>query len=122
VLALAAAFCAGRAFAAPLPDLVSVESSAPTTGKKQPVQFKIARIRFEGVKIMPAADLALLARKIENSKVTLARLKQFTAEIRQLYQKRGYLLARASVPPQKLKPGGDVRVVISEGYYGKVKV
>ena len=95
---------------------------AAQPGPKKTLEFKISRIRFEGVKIMPMADLERLARAIQFKKVTLARLKQFTAEIRQLYQSRGYLLARASVPPQKLKPGGDVRVLVSEGLYGKIKV
>lgn len=108
------------AFWAPV-DPVSAAPQRSTTAAA-PLEFKIARIRFEGNSIVPLADLEELAKGIENRKVSLQTLKTFTGSIRKLYQDRGYILARAAVPPQKLKPGGDVRVVVSEGHYGEVKV
>lgn len=110
---------AATGIAAPVVGSVPAE---PKTTAAAPFEFKISRIRFEGVKVMPRAELDAIARPIEFSKVSLAKLKAFTAAVRKLYQDRGYILARAAVPPQKLKAGGDVRVVISEGVYGEVKV
>ena len=102
-----------------------LHAAAPAVEKKKasaPFEFKIARIRFEGATVIPRRDLDRLARTVEFQKVTLAKLKAFTTAVRKLYQDRGYLLARAAIPPQKLKPGGDVLVVISEGLYGKIRV
>lgn len=84
--------------------------------------FRIARIRFQGNSVIPVDQLQAIARIYENRKVTLPELKRLTGEIRALYQGRGYILARAAIPPQKLRSGGDVRVVISEGRYGDVQV
>lgn len=87
-----------------------------------PAGFRIASILFEGYTVVPLADLKEVSKPYENRKITLPELKRLTADVRNLYQKRGFILARAAIPPQKLKSGGNVRVVISEGRYGEIQV
>lgn len=88
----------------------------------QPLRFEISRIVFEGNTVVTTPELEALARPYENRPVTIPELKGLTRAIKALYQKRGYLLARAAIPPQKLRPGGQVRVHVSEGRFGRVEV
>jgi hemolysin activation/secretion protein len=107
---------------APPPLQRPAEGEAEAPAKKSVKSFRIARILFEGNTVIPTAELAELAKRYEHRAVTLAQLKELTASVRERYQRDGYLLARAAIPPQKLRPGGDVRVVVSEGLYGETKV
>ena len=126
VLLLPLAVAAAPARRAPALLKVKPAVPPPPPGSKAPGTpakgFKIAKIRFEGNTVMRLDELQAISKAYENRKVTLTELKKLTGEIRGLYQGRGYILARAAIPPQKLKSGGDVRVVISEGRYGDIQV
>ena len=107
--------------AAPVVEGAAPPPEAPTP-KAAPKAFRINRIKFEGNQIVPTAELEAIAKSLEHRQVTLPELKALTAKIRALYQGKGYILARAAIPPQKLKSGGDVRVVVSEGKYGAIQI
>lgn len=85
------------------------------------VTFQVTKILFTGNTIFTKVQLALLARPYEHRSVTLKELRQLCLKIRDVYRKNGYILARAGVPPQKVKRG-RVKIAISEGRYGKVTV
>ena len=110
---------------APPPEVKAPEAPAesePEPAKAKKVRkFRVKKIRFEGNRIFGAEELGPLAATVEGKEISLADLKQLTRKIRELYQSRGYVLARAVIPPQKTK-SGEVRIVISEGRYGQLKV
>jgi hemolysin activation/secretion protein len=95
------------------------EPAAPT---KPTPSFRINRILFEGNTVITLAELQAIAKPYEHRTVNLAELKELTGKVRALYQSRGYILTRAAIPPQKLRSGGDVRVVVSEGKFGEATV
>ena len=48
--------------------------------------------------------------------LTLADLYEAAGQLEQAYARRGFILARVSVPPQRLAPGGPVRVAVTDGF------
>lgn len=107
------------------PDLPKPESPAPAKPAAR-TRFRIAKIRFEtqsGHPLqLPLDELEDISRNYENRMVSLMDLRQLTVEIRKLYQSKGFLLASAAIPPQRLKAGGDVRVKVTQGRYGRLKI
>ena len=85
------------------------------------VTFTVTTLRYTGNTVLSKAELAQLGRPYEHRKVTLTQLRKLCLVVRDAYRKRGYLLARAGVPPQRVK-GGHVTIAISEGRYGRVTV
>jgi len=103
------------------PPLVERPEAAAEGAKPSVKKFQVSKIRFDGNSVISTAELEALARPYEGVLTTLSELRQLTKKIRDIYQSRGYILARAGIPKQKLKQG-VVLIVISEGRFGKVKV
>jgi hemolysin activation/secretion protein len=110
-----------RASPAPLP---KPDAPPPPRAKKAPAKtrFRIARVLFEGNTVIPTWELKEISGDYENREVALQDLREMTVRLRTYYQSRGYLLASAAIPPQRLKSGGDVKVRIIEGKFGKVRI
>ena len=107
------------------PDAPKPEAPAPSKPAAR-TRFRIAHIRFEtqsGLALaIPLDELEDISRNYENRMVSLMDLRQLTVDVRKLYQSKGYLLASAAIPPQRLKAGGDVKVKITQGRYGRLKI
>lgn len=99
------------------------KAPAPTAGDKtaQNTKFPVRRIRITGNTVIEAAELQALARPYERRQVKLSELLVLVRKIQELYHARGYVLARAAIPPQDVV-GGNVRVVVSEGRYRRLKI
>jgi hemolysin activation/secretion protein len=85
------------------------------------VKFRVRSVRFEGNTVFSRASLARAARPYENRAVTLAELRRLCLRIRNAYRARGYVLARVGIPPQRIR-GGQLRIAVSEGRYGKIRI
>lgn len=112
---------------APAPRVPSVPGSVVTL--PTPVQQKhesklpipVRRVEISGNTLMPTNVLAPLMRGVEGRSVTLGRLQDAVDRITKLYQRRGYPLAFAYLPPQTIR-GGVVRVIVVEPHYDRVEV
>jgi hemolysin activation/secretion protein len=92
----------------------------PRKGSQGP-RFEVRKIHLEGVTAIPTTKFAQLLTSVEGRSITLGQLREFTAKIETLYRARGYFLARALIPRQDVS-NGHVRIVVSEGRYGKTKI
>ena len=63
---------------------------------------------------MAAANAAFIA-GVGHQHMTLAQLYGAASKLEQAYARRGYILARVIVPPQRLAPGAPVKVAVIDG-------
>ncbi|MDZ3993920.1 ShlB/FhaC/HecB family hemolysin secretion/activation protein [Pseudomonas sp. Teo4] len=73
------------------------------------------KVRFEGGTVYPLSDLREHYQPLIGRETTFGELQQFTDRLTQRYQRDGYLLSYAYLPPQDLTDG-RVQVVLVEGY------
>lgn len=76
----------------------------------------IAAVSIEGGDAAHAAETRRLAAAVEGRTVSVAELYGVAAQIEALYARSGFILTRATVPPQDLKDGSTFRIVIVEGF------
>jgi len=81
----------------------------------------VSEIRVTGATLFSEADLATLTGVAPGSDLTLAELRNAAAEITAFYNRKGYFLARAYLPPQEIN-GGVVTIAVAEGRYGEIAV
>lgn len=84
------------------------------------LSVRVGHVEMSGAQPQYAEAIADLAREVEGRQVSVANLYRIAAQIEALYAKDGYILTRATVPPQELKDGGSFRIVIVEGFIESV--
>lgn len=137
-LSIAASLHAGAVMAAPSAGQLVQPSYAPvqqhtgggitlpaTTGLTAPngaekLFVTPAGLRVEGGFPQLASETARIESRVKGRRVSAANLFAAAQELETAYIKAGYLLARVSLPPQQLKDGAPLRVVITDGYVEKV--
>ncbi len=67
-------------------------------------------------------ETAAIAGRIRGRRVTVADMFAAANAIEQAYAARGYVLVRVAVPPQQLKNGGTLRLVVIDGFVEGVDV
>ena len=88
----------------------------PPAPAESSLAIDMGDVRIEGMfPEMAAANEAFIG-SIAHRHVTLAQLYEAAHTLEQAYARRGYILARVVVPPQRLAPGGLVRVVVVDGF------
>lgn len=92
----------------------------PATPAPQ-TSFRLNDLRLNGAQALPADALAAVTRPYIGREVTLSDLEQLAGAITQLYRDRGYFLAQAVVPVQKVQDG-IVEISVIEGRMGRVLV
>lgn len=95
--------------------------SDPRHDPARRLRVQVGKILFVGNTLFSPDELAILARPYERRVVSLADLRELCARIRLLYLERGYFLARAGVPPQRMR-NGVMRIAVSEGRVGRIRV
>jgi hemolysin activation/secretion protein len=81
--------------------------------------FMVRHIEISGNSLLPSSELDAMVSPSEGKMLNLSYLEDLAARITERYQKSGYLLSRAYIPPQTLSDG-TVRVVVLEARYGAV--
>jgi len=100
------------------------EAAAPQALPAAPapaVSFRLNDLRFNGAQALRSEDLRELTAPYIGRDVTLADLEALAGAITQRYRERGYFLAQAVVPVQKVQDG-IVEISIVEGRIGKMEV
>jgi hemolysin activation/secretion protein len=90
----------------------------PTTPEGK---VRIRSVRITGATVFPADELRAFVASAEGQELTLAEIQQLVARITAHYRRRGYLVARAYVPPQRIEDG-ILEIAVLEGRVGKVQV
>lgn len=114
-------------FEAPkLPRAVN-EPLIPDDEKKLPpeeadkIRFTLSAITLRGNTIFPEAVLSNLYKEHLGKEVTLGVIYQVADAITAKYRNAGYVLARATIPAQRVE-NGIVQIVIFEGQIGKASI
>lgn len=79
----------------------------------------VRQFRIRGATAFSEAALQAVVADAVNHSLTLAELQALTARITRFYQARGYLLARAYLPPQEIREG-VVEIAVQEGFLEQV--
>ncbi|MCD5364010.1 ShlB/FhaC/HecB family hemolysin secretion/activation protein [Chromobacterium aquaticum] len=84
-------------------------------------RLRVAGFRFSGNTAFDAATLAPLLQDLAGRELGMAELSAAAERLTRFYQRHGYLLARAYLPPQEIE-AGEVSIAIQEGHYGAVEL
>jgi hemolysin activation/secretion protein len=82
----------------------------------------ISNVTVEGGFPELEAETAAIAAKIRGRRVTVAEIFAAANAIEQAYAAHGYVLVRIAVPPQQLKSGGQLRLVVIDGFVESLDV
>jgi hemolysin activation/secretion protein len=87
-------------------------------------RFTVSALKITGNSALPTETLLALVRdEVVGKTLTLADLQAAAAKITAHYRSRGYLVARAYIPAQRIAAtGAGVEIAVIEGVLGEVKV
>jgi hemolysin activation/secretion protein len=86
------------------------------------LSFLVGRLVVEGAFPELESETRALAEAVEGKRVTVIQIYEFANALEQTYARAGYVLVRVTVPPQKLKDRGAVRIVVVDGFIENVQV
>lgn len=99
---------------------VTAPSSLPSaTGRSEGPGVPVSKFQLRGNQVFDDTELLQLLADLPGTEQNLDGLRAATARITKFYQDRGYLLARAYLPPQDIVDG-VVQIAIQEGVYDGV--
>lgn len=106
------------------PSVLPVE--VPNLPQQQPgpqsdLRVTLTDVVFEGVSAVPVADLEAIAARYIGREMALAEVFRLAEEVTAEYRRRGYVLSRAVVGPQRIETG-VVTIQILEGFVSSVNV
>ena len=85
------------------------------------IHFKLADIRVEGAKVLPADSFKPLYQDLIGKEITLSKIYDVADAIENAYRSAGYPLVRAYVPPQRVSDG-VFTIKVVEGYIAATSV
>ncbi len=85
------------------------------------IQFQLNEIRFNHSEILAQQTLIQLVAPYLHHPITLNDLNELLHKINSLYKDKGYLAAKAILPPQKIKKG-VLRIQLIEGKIGEIQI
>ena len=97
------------------------ELPAPEAAPESAVPLRLTAIQFEGATAVPADVLNGMAQPYLNRDISLGDLFRLAEAVTAEYRRRGFVLSRAVVTPQRIK-NGVATIQIIEGYIGDVSV
>lgn len=105
----------------PTPEPVPEAAIAPIVKPNVEVRMRVNAIHFSGNSKITSAELDSLLSDLIGSEHTLADLNEGAERITNFYHQRGYIVARAYIPPQEIKDGVVV-INVQEGHIGEQKI
>lgn len=85
------------------------------------LRVTLTDVVFEGANAVPVADLEAIAANYVDRDMSLAEVFRLAEEVTAEYRRRGYVLSRAVVGPQRIETG-VVTIQILEGYVASVNI
>ncbi len=103
-------------------DLPKAETpTAPAAPDTSGIRVQVQAFAIEGNQVFATERLQPLLADLQGQELDLNGLRAAAQRITDYYQKRGYVLARAFLPPQDIE-NGLVRIAVVEGRYGRIEV
>ncbi len=84
-------------------------------------KFLLRRLTVNPSQLLTPAEIQSVLAKYEGREVTMADLSSLTAELNHLYEGKGYMIARAILPAQRII-NGEVKITLVEGHVGRVSI
>lgn len=97
-------------------------SRAPAPEGAETISIRIADVIVEGGTSDLEAETAALTSPFNHRVVNIADIYALAAAVEHLYAARGFILTRATVPPQRLASGATVRIVVVDGFIEDIDV
>lgn len=94
---------------------------APKVQPNDNVRMVVKAIRVSGSSVFTAGELEALLADLIGGEHTLAELMEGVARVTAYYRERGYVVARAYLPPQEIRDGA-VLINVLEGRIGEQRV
>jgi hemolysin activation/secretion protein len=86
------------------------------------LQVKLDSVVVEGGFPEVAAETEAEVSQLRGQTVTLARIYEVASQIEATHARAGFVLARVVIPPQDLKDGGTLQIVVIDGFIEQVDV
>lgn len=97
----------------PTPPAISAEAAK--------YSFVLHGIAIEGNKTFTTESLQAIFKPYFNQTITVAKLQELVQSITDKYEKAGYFLSKAFLPPQEIV-NGIVKIRIVEGYFSQIQI
>ena len=81
----------------------------------------IKSIKVTGVTLFPGSAIEAITSQYENKEFTLSGLQKIADRITDLYRKKGYIISRAHIPPQKIEQG-ILEITVIESKIGDIQL
>lgn len=88
-------------------------------GPQAAAVIPVRKLLIRGARIFPENTLHGVVAEAEGRSLTLGELQALAARITRYYNERGYLLARAYLPPQEIREG-VVEIAVQEGHLERI--
>jgi hemolysin activation/secretion protein len=85
------------------------------------IQVRLSQVRFEGVTAVPMEALDAIAARYLNRDMPLSEAFKLAEEVTAEYRRRGFVLSRAVVGPQRIE-GGVLTIQVVEGHIGRTSI
>jgi hemolysin activation/secretion protein len=100
----------------------------PQTGALQPptgserLSVTLDTVLIDGGFPQVSTETGKIASGLKGRRVTLKEVYDAASAIEAAHARAGYVLARVSVPPQELRDGGTLRIIVTDGFVESVDV
>jgi hemolysin activation/secretion protein len=102
--------------------LFAEELPVPSPSAPAPPVVLVRRIDVVGATALKASDFFALLAPYEGKKLALDDFKSAAKEVQEVYRARGYFLAVAYLPVQRVDPDGTLIIEVLEGRIGQILV
>jgi hemolysin activation/secretion protein len=106
---------------APAPDLRIDRPGSGAPEAAAGARVRVDALRVTGNTLFTEAELIAATGVLPGAELTLPDLRNAAAAITAFYNRHGYILAQAYLPPQEIK-GGTVTIAVIEGRFGVVNL
>jgi hemolysin activation/secretion protein len=100
--------------------LVPSPTTTEPAGDADQVDVQVQRVEVEGGLPALADAERAWAQALEGRRATLGEIRRQVALLEDAYHRGGYFLVRVTLPPQRLRDGGTLRVVVLDGFIERV--
>jgi len=104
-----------------IPDLPIQREATPALPLPAGPKFLVSSLHVTGQTHFSESELVATTGFKPGSELSLDDLRAMTAKITDLYNRSGYFVAQAYLPPQDIKDGA-VTIAVIEGRYGKIRL
>lgn len=83
------------------------------------IEFTLNKVEYNKSEVLTKSEINNIIDTYENRKVNLSEMFQLVEKINKLYEKKGYVVCKAIIPPQTIKDG-VFKIILIEGKTDKI--